>query len=83
MAKIYKKDNILVKCKLIEEIKKTGIKRINIGSIIFLEKYVLYELRGIFKALNEELIVNGKKTLDRNDIKNVLNRIKKKDDFEV
>ncbi|MEK6829661.1 MAG: hypothetical protein AABY15_06075 [Nanoarchaeota archaeon] len=83
MKKSDKKTNILIKEKLINEIRKSGIKRINPASIIFLDAYILNRLKKIFKAVKEEIRIYGKKTINPEDIKKVLDEVKKENSFEV
>ncbi len=83
MNKNSKKTNILIRKKLIGEIRKSGIKRINPQSIFFLDSYILKKLNGIFKIAKDELIIQGKETLNPKDIKRVLDAAKKEDSFEV
>lgn len=80
MVKNIKKDNTLIKKKnLILELKKLGIKRVSPEAIIFLEKYLEKNLLNLSVNLKEELIVNGRKTLFKQDIENVLKNMQKKE----
>jgi len=83
MRKSDKIDNILIKRKLIDELRKNGINRINRDSIISLNGYALNDLRRIFKVLREELIIRGKKTLEKKDVEDVLDRINNKESSEI
>ena len=83
MRKSDKIDNILIKRKLIDELRKNGIYRINRDSLISLNEYVLNDLRRVFKVLREELIIRGKKTLEKKDVEDVLDRINNKESSEI
>lgn len=83
MKKISKKNNILIKKNLINEIKKLGIKRVNPNSIIFLDIYILDKLRKMLGAVKDELKIYGKKTINPEDIKKVLDEVKKENSFEI
>ena len=79
-----KKTNILTKRKeIISMIKKGGIKRINREAILFLEKNIEEYLFNIIAALKEEITIQGRKTLKKEDCKNVLNKIKKQEAWEI
>ena len=81
MKKNIKTDNILKRKKLVAEMKKFGLNRINKNSLDVLDEYVVDELKTIFKLLKEELIVNGKKTLEKRDVEKVLKKEEK--EFEI
>lgn len=83
MKKNKKKDNILIKRKIVEEMKKFGIKRVNASSLKFLDEYILNELKRLFRNLKEELVVKGKKTLNKEDIEMVLQTMKEEEGFEI
>jgi hypothetical protein len=83
MTKSKGKTNILIKKKLINEIKKSGIRRINPASILFLDAYILSRLKKIFMDVKAELSIYGKKTMNPEDIKEVLDEVKKENSFEV
>ena len=83
MRKSDKIDNILIKRKLIDELRKNGINWINRDSLISLNEYVLNDLRRVFKVLREELIIRGKKTLEKKDVEDVLDRINNKESSEI
>ena len=82
MKKKIKNDHILKKRKLLIEMKRFGLNRVSKDSLIVLAKYDLEELRNIFKSLKEELIVNGKKTLEKKDVERVLKE-ENKGEFEI
>ena len=83
MKKSNLKNNLLIKKKLAYEIKKFGIKRINPESFIFLDAYFLESLKEILKSVKEELSIHGKKTINPEDIKKVLNEAEKESPFEI
>lgn len=83
MKKNNQKNNLLIKKRLIYEIRKSGIKRINPNSFIFLDAYFLEKLKEILKDAKEELSIHGRKTIASRDIKKALNTSQKEESFEV
>ena len=81
MNKINKKDNILIRKKLISELKKSGIKRISPESILLLETYFKETLVKLADLLKEEMIIKGRKTLKKEDVRSALKKIKKEEEF--
>ena len=80
MVKSGKKVNLLIKQKnLALELKKAGIKRINKESVKLLNEYLIGNLIRLAPLLNEEIVVHGRKTLMKEDIIEVLNKIKKEE----
>ena len=63
--------------------KDYGINRVNKGALSEIEAYFLKELRSILPVLKEELIIKGKKTLEKKDIKDALNRLNEKGSWEI
>ncbi len=79
MAKKYKKANGLIKrTKLQTQIKKAGVRRISPDALDFLEDVLGRYINKLALLLNDEIMVNGRKTLKRKDILEVLNRLDKK-----
>jgi len=85
MGKNNKKDNTLIKRKnLILELKKEGIKRVNLKAAIFLEQYFKKSLGVMAKLLKEEMLIQGRKTLKKEDIEKILEKMKtNEEDFEI
>lgn len=84
MKKNNKKANTLIKRKkIISMMQKGGIKRINKEAILFLEKNIEEYLFNLIDALKEEITIQGRKTLKKEDCKNVLNKIKKQEAWEI
>lgn len=80
MEKNKKIDNILIKRKnLVLELKKNGIDRISPDSLLLLESYLRDCLSKIVELLREEVIVHGRRTLKKEDVLAVLNRLKKEE----
>lgn len=73
MQKNKKKDNSLIKhIHLKKEIYKTGIKRINKKTLEYLEKILKEIIKDKLTKLSRHLIIKGKKTLEKEDIKDIL-----------
>lgn len=85
MEKNNKKDNALIKRKnLILELKKEGIKRVNLKAAIFLEQYLKKYLSDMAKLLKEETLIQGRKTLKKEDVEKILEKMKgEKKGFEI
>ena len=84
MKKSSKKINKLIKRKnLILEIKNFGIKRVNSEAIFLLEDYLNEDLKKLLSLLEEELKIKGKKTLEKKDIMEIVEKINEEDSFEV
>lgn len=82
MKKNNKKNNTLIKRKnLILRLKKAGLERLNPDSVLFLEEYFDENLDKMINSLKEEVIIQGRKTLRKKDVQNVLKKIKKEDIF--
>jgi len=80
MIKKIKKANALIKKNnLIKFIKNKGITSISPDSIPQIEDYITEDLDNLIDALKQELFINGKKTLNKKDILNVLDKIKNKE----
>ena len=84
MKKIKKFDNELIKRKnLILMLKKYGITRMNKDAVYMLEKAIIDSLPKLFRVLKEEMVTQGKKTLKREDVLNVLGKMKEEEFWEV
>ena len=70
---------ILVGKNLLILIKKAGIKRISKDALDLMEQYFKDELNILSKLLREEIAVNGRKTLKKEDIHQVISMLNKKD----
>ena len=82
MEKSNNKDNSLIKRKrLVIELKKLGINRASPQAISFLEHTLKKNLIKIIEILKEEMTIQGRKTLKKEDVKNVLNKLKKQEDY--
>lgn len=80
MIKKKEKTNTLIKYNnLIIKLKKEGIKRASKDSLVLLDKYLINNLKRLIPLLNEEMIVHGRKTLMKEDILEVLNKLKKEE----
>jgi len=80
MKNKFKKDNTLLKRNnLLFALKKRGIKRVSPTSLFILEDILEKNLLKAINLLKEEMIINGRKTLKKEDIKSVFE--KKKPNF--
>ena len=78
-----KKNKILIKKRIVNEMKKAGINSISPDSFIILDEHFLNNLKIILKALKEELYTNGKKIAGPKDVKKVLDSFGKENSFEI
>ena len=77
MEKTKKKNNTLIKRKnLILRIKKAGIKRVSPDAVCLLEKDLEKNLSSIIEKIKEEMIIQGRKTLKKHDVKKVFSKTK-------
>ncbi len=85
MVKNKKKDNALIKRKnLILRLKNAGIGRVSVEGVLALERVLEKKLEGITEILKEEMIVQGRKTLKKEDVENVVKKIEDRgDDWEI
>ena len=75
MNKNKRKDNrLLNKKNLVLALKDKGINRVSPDAILFIETYFSSSLKRIIPLLKEEMLVKGKKTLQKNDIKGALTK---------
>ena len=80
--KNIKKTNALIKRKnLITRLKKEGITRASLVVVKGIEKEIDKHLLSILVLLKEELIVNGRKTLKKEDVLNAVKKLKNKEDY--
>jgi histone H3/H4 len=84
MKKSNKLNNVLIKRKnIVLLLNKNGIKRINKEALDFFEIIFRDEALRIAGSLKEELLIKGKKTLEKKDIEEVISRLKKQESFEM
>lgn len=75
MEKNKIKTNALIKRgNLIKELREGGIERANIKAVLSIEKYFKDSLENIIKALKEEIDIQGRKTLKKEDVEKVLSK---------
>ena len=81
MKKNNKKINSLIKRKnLILRLKMHGIRRANPDSVNFIENALEEILGRLFSGTSEKMQIHGRKEKKKEDVKNVLEKIKKKED---
>ena len=81
MKKNKEKDNMLIRGKLVLMLKKAGI-RSNKESIKSIEKKIANDIKEMIEKLKEELAVQGRKTLKKEDIEKIYEKTKN-ENFEV
>lgn len=75
MAKIVNSDNTLIKKKsLIKMLRKKEIKRISPEALKEIENRINEEINKLAEILKQKMIIKGKKTLSKEDIKEVINK---------
>lgn len=84
MKKNNKSDNRLIKKRLlILKMKEEGIKRVSPEAIVMLEDYLTKNLIRLLVILKEEMTARGKKTLKKEDVQEVLNKLKEDKSWEI
>jgi len=84
MTKNTKKDKSLIKRKnLIKILNQNGIKRITKDAILTLEKNMEKHLEEILEPLKQETIIQGRKTLKKEDVENVIEKMNEEEEFEI
>ncbi len=79
MEKIKRKTNSLIKdVGLKKELQKVGISRVNKLALKYLEKFFVKIMRRKLNLLSRELVVKGKKTLEKGDVKTLFGMQKEK-----
>ncbi|MBU1078672.1 MAG: hypothetical protein KKH98_15340 [Spirochaetes bacterium] len=75
-----KYNNMLIKrIKLKKRLYKAGIKRINAGAIIYLENTLENNINDFIDKLARILLIKGKKTLEKDDIDDLLKKLENKE----
>lgn len=76
-------NNSLIKRKnLIKLFNSKGIKRIGFGSLNLIEDKIEEDVLKLCSMLKEEMEVNGKKVLEKSDVENVINNLKKGEEVD-
>ena len=77
---MVKKDNTLIKkTSLISFIKNKKVSRLDGKFISFLDKYFLEELDKIIDLAKESALINGRKTLKKQDIEYAIDKLQDKE----
>jgi histone H3/H4 len=78
MVKSNRKANVLIKkLKLKNEFRNAGIRRVNKEAIKYFEKLLEEGIRKNINSLSRELVIKGKKTLEKKDIKDFFEKLEK------
>jgi len=84
MIKKNRKVNTLIKeVKLKNEFQRAGIKRVNKEAIKYFVESVEKNVCKNINDLSRELIIKGKKTLEKKDIKEYFKKLKEENSWEV
>jgi histone H3/H4 len=84
MVKSNKIDNSLIKKnQLIELLNKKGISRINSESLDLIDKIVNDYIVGVLPLLKEEMIINCRKTLQKEDVLKAFSSLKKEKNWDI
>jgi len=75
--------NILKKNAIVKLMKKKGIKRINPKAIEFLNQEMSKNIEKIVGALKQNMAINARKTLQKQDVTHVLNQMNSQEEFEI
>lgn len=68
-----RKINSLIKRRnLVKELRSGGIKRTNSKAVLLIEKYFQNSLENVIRELKEEITIQGRKTLKKEDVEKVL-----------
>ena len=77
-------NNTLIKRKgIVAKLRKQKITRIDKEAINSINEVIEDILSSFFIALKEEMTINGRKTLKKEDIKNVLKKMKEENFWEI
>tara|TARA_Y100000310_G_scaffold345610_1_gene467285 strand:- start:5829 stop:6074 length:246 start_codon:yes stop_codon:yes gene_type:complete len=80
---MVRKNNALIRKNVEEILRKKGIKRVNSEVFFVLEHYFSSELDRIVDGLKEEIAIQGRKTLKKEDVKKVLERMKEEEELDL
>ena len=70
---------LIKRIKLKKRLYKAGIKRINAGAIIYLENTLENNINDFIDKLARILLIKGKKTLEKDDIDDLLKKLENKE----
>ena len=74
MVKNRQKINLLIKKNLVDFLKEKGVKGVNSEVIETLNKYYLKDLDVLTELIKQEMLIQGKKTLDKNVLERVFDK---------
>ncbi len=80
---MVKKTNALIKRNVEDVLRQKGIKRVNSEVFPVLEDHFFEELDKISDMLKEEITIQGRKTLKKEDVKKVLDKMKEEEELDL
>jgi len=80
---MVKNANALIKRNVEEVLREKGIKRVNSEVFLALEDYFSSELDMIADGLKEEIAIQGRKTLKKEDVEKVLEKMKEEEELDL
>ena len=81
MVKNKIRDNVLIRRCLVGKLKEEGIVRVNRGALDEIDDFISEELDELAELLGFLLVIKGKKTLERKDVAEVVEDIKKRSEY--
>ena len=83
MGKTAKKVNLLKKQNLIDFMKKQNITRINPQALEFFDKQITKEIEHLTRASKQNMNINARKTLIKQDVIDVLESRENKENWDI
>ena len=81
MVKNKIKDNILIRRRLAGKLKERGIVRVNREALDEIDDFISEELDRLAEHLKVSISIKGKKTLEKKDVAEVVEDIKKRSEY--
>jgi len=81
MVKNEKRDNVLIRRCLVGKLKEEGIVRVNREALDEIDDFISEEIDRLAEHLKVSISIRGKKTLERKDVAEVVEDIKKRSEY--
>ena len=81
MVKNKIRDNVLIRRCLVGKLKEEGIVRVNREALDEIDDFISEELDRLAEHLKVSISIKGKKTLERKDVTEVVEDIKKRSEY--
>ena len=81
MVKNKIRDNVLIRRCLVGKLKEEGIVRVNREALDEIDDFISEELDRLAEHLKVSISIKGKKTLERKDVAEVVEDIKKRSEY--